>query len=412
MVCKNGLVAVGAEVNRLEAAAGKKGGDYAAVAEAVAAVAVVAASSVAWVRLMRDNVDGMDPLYDVGDGEIAVKQHRLQIPVFPHHCHLRPRGAFRRRTMSSCLSGWRSVNVSGCGRGDWDTLVDRHQPEEQSSAPAGGDVALDRYVPWPLWPVEVGADDVDACKRDSNMTMRSGASTIRKRQITDRLGVGGSFVATPAIVAEPLEFFLRWLAGESVDKTRSVCAFFSWATAVGVWGRMGREGHWEGLRMGRSMTMRGWATSRVGGSGSVIMGGRHASRRGVGVWDESARQRDTGKDERGGGAISDDFSKAGASICGAQLDCLEVTIKLVPGLEHEPPARLGVVSGGLCVDGTLLKVMDNTCGVSMRRFWVREGGERVVATLKVFGALLCGGEFAAEGVSVFEGVSEESGELS
>ena len=148
VVCKNGLVAVGAEVNRLEAAAGKEG-DYAAVAEAVAAVAVVAASSVAWVRLMMDNVDAMDPLYDAGDGEIAVKLHRLQIPVFLH-CHLRPRGASRRQTMSSCLSGWRTVNASGCGRGDWDTLADRHQPEEQSSAPAGGVVVLDRYVPWPL----------------------------------------------------------------------------------------------------------------------------------------------------------------------------------------------------------------------------------------------------------------------
>ena len=182
VVCNYGLVAVGAEENRLEAAAGKKG-DCAAVAEAVAAVVVVvvvvAVSNVVWVRLMTDNVDGLDPLYDGGDGGIAVRQHRPQIPGCPH-CHLRPRGASRRRTMSSCWSGWKNASVSGCERGGWHTLFDRPPPEERSSAPGGGDVALDRYALWPLSPAGEGADDVDACKRDSDVKMRLGARTGRK----------------------------------------------------------------------------------------------------------------------------------------------------------------------------------------------------------------------------------------
>lgn len=116
--------------------------------------------------------------------------------------------------------------------------------------------------------------------------------------------------------------------------------------------------------------MRGRAT-RVRGPGSVIMGWRHATRRGVGVWVRKAGwQRDTGKDERGSGGVCKNFSKAGASICGAQLDSLEVAIQLVPGLKHEPPAGLGVVSGSLGIERTLLKVVNDTCGIGMGRFWV------------------------------------------
>ena len=113
---------------------------------------------------MTDSADGRDPLYDVGDGGIAVKQRHPRIPV-SLHCHLRLRGASRRQTKSSYWSDWRNASVNGCDLDGWHTRVPRRKVV-RSCAPGEGDV-LGRCALGTLMLAGVRVDGADANKRDS-----------------------------------------------------------------------------------------------------------------------------------------------------------------------------------------------------------------------------------------------------